>query len=115
MSPHLVPPRSDPCLVTEAQQGFQAAPPLCSSSRPQSDVFAHGFRREGAEEGVEEGVEKCVGGDLKKNEVMLGCEGSERGRLPDALGVVPTDAPSTSTSSPTSQVDTAPGVEYGSM
>ena len=68
-----------------------------------------------AEEGAEEGVEKCVGVDLKKNEVMLGCEGSERGRLPDALGVVPTDAPSTSTSSPTSQVDTAPGVEYGSM
>eukprot|EP00964_Phaeocystis_antarctica_P123351 scaffold87013_cov65-Phaeocystis_antarctica.AAC.3 len=36
-----------PVLVIKqiAQQGFPAAPPLCSSSRPQSDVFAHGFRR----------------------------------------------------------------------
>jgi len=36
-----------PVLVIKqtAPQGFPAAPPLCSSSRPQSDVFAHGFRR----------------------------------------------------------------------
>eukprot|EP00964_Phaeocystis_antarctica_P133354 scaffold97553_cov40-Phaeocystis_antarctica.AAC.1 len=37
-----------PVLVIKqiAQQGFPAARPLCSSSRPQSDVFAHGFRRQ---------------------------------------------------------------------